>query len=72
MAVGVNGVDKAITIGKLAAQFIAVDRRVLLGAADILQAAVEKLKIWAERANVPIITQEDGCRSGGVLHGVFW
>jgi fused signal recognition particle receptor len=58
MVVGVNGVGKTTTIGKLAYQFRAAGKTVLLGAADTFRAAaVEQLTIWAERAGVPIITQ---------------
>jgi fused signal recognition particle receptor len=67
MTVGVNGVGKTTTIGKLAAQFTAAGRRVLLGAADTFRAAaVEQLEIWAERANVPIIAQKMGADPAAV------
>jgi fused signal recognition particle receptor len=58
MVVGVNGVGKTTTIGKLAYQFKAAGKTVLLGAADTFRAAaVDQLTIWAERAGVPVITQ---------------
>lgn len=58
MVVGVNGVGKTTTIGKLAYQFKAAGKSVVLGAADTFRAAaVDQLTIWAERAGVPIITQ---------------
>jgi fused signal recognition particle receptor len=58
MVVGVNGVGKTTTIGKLAYQFKASGKSVVLGAADTFRAAaVDQLTIWAERAGVPIITQ---------------
>ena len=58
MVVGVNGVGKTTTIGKLAYQFRNAGKTVLLGAADTFRAAaVDQLTIWAERAGVPIITQ---------------
>jgi fused signal recognition particle receptor len=58
MVVGVNGVGKTTTIGKLAYQFKAAGKSVVLGAADTFRAAaVEQLTIWAERAGVPIINQ---------------
>jgi len=61
MVVGVNGVGKTTTIGKLAYQFKQKGYQVLLGAADTFRAAaVDQLEIWAERANVPIITQKMG------------
>jgi fused signal recognition particle receptor len=61
MVVGVNGVGKTTTIGKLAFHFKKADRKVLLGAADTFRAAaVEQLSIWAERVGVPIIKQQMG------------
>ncbi len=57
MVVGVNGNGKTTTIGKLAAHFKAQGKNVMLAAADTFRAAaVEQLQVWAERANVPIIT----------------
>ena len=56
--VGVNGVGKTTTIGKLAHQYKSAGKSVLLGAADTFRAAaVDQLKIWSERADVPIIEQ---------------
>lgn len=58
MVVGVNGVGKTTTIGKLAYQFRNAGKSVLLGAADTFRAAaVEQLVIWSERAGVPIVNQ---------------
>jgi fused signal recognition particle receptor len=58
MVVGVNGVGKTTTIGKLAYQFKNAGKSVLVGAADTFRAAaVDQLTIWAERAGVPIISQ---------------
>jgi len=58
MVVGVNGVGKTTTIGKLAHQFKSAGKSVVLGAADTFRAAaVEQLTIWASRADVPIINQ---------------
>ncbi|MDX9906006.1 MAG: signal recognition particle-docking protein FtsY [Bacteroidales bacterium] len=58
MVVGVNGVGKTTTIGKLAYQFRKAGKTVVLGAADTFRAAaVDQLKIWGERAGVPVITQ---------------
>ncbi len=58
MVVGVNGVGKTTTIGKLAHQFTKQGKKVMLGAADTFRAAaVDQLKIWAQRANVPIVQQ---------------
>lgn len=56
MVVGVNGVGKTTTIGKLAAQFKAAGKSVVLGAADTFRAAaVDQLKIWGERNGVPVV-----------------
>lgn len=61
MVVGVNGVGKTTTIGKLANQFKQQGKKVLLGAADTFRAAaVEQLTIWSTRAGVDIIKQEQG------------
>ena len=57
LVVGVNGVGKTTTIGKLAYQFKSAGKNVLLGAADTFRAAaVDQLKLWAERVEVPIIS----------------
>jgi fused signal recognition particle receptor len=61
MVVGVNGVGKTTTIGKLAHHFKANGLKVLLGAADTFRAAaVDQLTIWSERAGVPIVKQKMG------------
>ena len=61
MVVGVNGVGKTTTIGKLASQFKAQGLKVVLGAADTFRAAaVDQLVIWSERADVPIVKQAMG------------
>ncbi|MGI6719263.1 MAG: signal recognition particle-docking protein FtsY [Bacteroidales bacterium] len=61
MVVGVNGVGKTTTIGKLAHLYKRNGYSVMLGAADTFRAAaIDQLKIWAERADVPIITQKMG------------
>ncbi|MCF6366165.1 MAG: signal recognition particle-docking protein FtsY [Bacteroidales bacterium] len=61
MVVGVNGVGKTTTIGKLAWQFKNDGKKVYLGAADTFRAAaVEQLDIWAKRIDVPIIKQKTG------------
>ncbi len=58
MVVGVNGVGKTTTIGKLSAQFKKKGKRVVLGAADTFRAAaVEQLKLWGERTGVPVISK---------------
>lgn len=61
MVVGVNGVGKTTTIGKLAYQYKQAGHKVVLGAADTFRAAaVDQLDIWAERAGVPIVKQKMG------------
>jgi len=61
MVVGVNGVGKTTTIGKLAYQFKNMGKKVYLGAADTFRAAaVDQLTIWAERVGVPIVKQKMG------------
>lgn len=61
LVVGVNGVGKTTTIGKLAYNFKKAGKQVLLGAADTFRAAaVDQLTIWSERAGVPIIKQDMG------------
>ncbi len=61
MVVGVNGVGKTTTIGKLAYQFKESGKKVLLGAADTFRAAaVEQLDVWSKRAGVPIVKQPMG------------
>ena len=58
MVVGVNGVGKTTTIGKMAYRYKQAGKRVLLGAADTFRAAaIEQLEIWSQRADVPIIKQ---------------
>lgn len=61
MVVGVNGVGKTTTIGKLAARYKAMGKKVMIGAADTFRAAaVEQLEIWAGRAEVSIVKQGMG------------
>lgn len=61
MVVGVNGVGKTTTIGKLAHQFKSQGKKVVLGAADTFRAAaIDQLQIWADRTDVPIIKQKMG------------
>lgn len=61
MVVGVNGVGKTTTIGKLAYQFKKAGNKVILGAADTFRAAaIDQLEVWAERAEVPIVKQKLG------------
>ena len=61
MVVGVNGVGKTTTIGKLAAHFKRAGNKVMLGAADTFRAAaVEQLDVWGQRAGVPVVKQKMG------------
>ena len=61
LVVGVNGVGKTTTIGKLAHQFKQADKKVYLGAADTFRAAaVEQICIWGERVGVPVVKQQMG------------
>lgn len=61
MVVGVNGVGKTTTIGKLSNQFARAGKKVFIGAADTFRAAaIDQLKVWGERANVPVIAQSMG------------
>lgn len=61
MVVGVNGVGKTTTIGKLAHQFTQAGKKVVLGAADTFRAgAIDQLQVWADRTKVPLVKQEMG------------
>jgi fused signal recognition particle receptor len=61
MVVGVNGVGKTTTIGKLAHQFTKGGKKVVIGAADTFRAAaIDQLMVWGERAGVPVIAQQMG------------
>lgn len=69
LVVGVNGVGKTTTIGKLAAQLKASGKKVMLGAADTFRAAaIEQLTIWSERAGVPIVKQAMGSDPAAVAY----
>ncbi|RMG18361.1 MAG: signal recognition particle-docking protein FtsY [Deltaproteobacteria bacterium] len=69
MVVGVNGVGKTTTIGKLAGRFIAEGRRVVLAAADTFRAAaVEQLEVWGERVGAPVVKKEEGADPGSVAY----
>lgn len=69
MVVGVNGVGKTTTIGKLAYKFKAAGKKVILGAADTFRAAaVDQLVIWAERVGVPIVKQGMGADPASVAY----
>ena len=69
MVVGVNGVGKTTTIGKLAYKFKEAGKKVVLGAADTFRAAaVEQLVVWAERVGVPIVKQAMGADPASVAY----
>jgi len=69
MVVGVNGVGKTTTIGKLAFHFKAAGKKVLLGAADTFRAAaVDQLTIWADRVNVDLVKQKMGSDPASVAY----
>jgi fused signal recognition particle receptor len=69
LVVGVNGVGKTTTIGKLAYQFKAAGKSVLLGAADTFRAAaIDQLQIWADRVGVPIVRQQMGSDPASVAY----
>lgn len=69
LVVGVNGVGKTTTIGKLAARFKAAGNQVILGAADTFRAAaVDQLTIWSERVGVPIVKQAMGSDPSAVAY----
>jgi fused signal recognition particle receptor len=69
MVVGVNGVGKTTTIGKIARKFVLAGQTVLLVAADTFRAAaIEQLKIWGQRVNVEVISQKPGADPSSVVY----
>ncbi|NOZ45627.1 MAG: signal recognition particle-docking protein FtsY [Chlorobi bacterium] len=69
MVVGVNGVGKTTTIGKLANQFKKAGKKVIIGAADTFRAAaIEQLEIWANKVEVPLIKQKMGSDPASVAY----
>ena len=69
LMVGVNGVGKTTTIGKLAKQFQQQGKKVMLAAGDTFRAAaVEQLQVWGERNSIPVIAQHTGADSASVLY----
>jgi len=69
LVVGVNGVGKTTTIGKLAKRFQQQGKSVMLAAGDTFRAAaVEQLQVWGERNNVPVIAQQTGSDSASVIY----
>ncbi len=68
MVVGVNGVGKTTTIGKVANKFVNAGQKVVLVAADTFRAAaMEQLKVWGNRINVPVIAQDTGADPSSVV-----
>jgi fused signal recognition particle receptor len=68
LMVGVNGVGKTTTIGKMARQFEAQGKSVMLAAGDTFRAAaVEQLQVWGQRNNIPVIAQHTGADSASVI-----
>lgn len=69
LVIGVNGVGKTTTIGKLAHYLQSEGKSVLLAAADTFRAAaIDQLSLWAERANVPIVKREEGADPASVVY----
>ncbi len=69
LMIGVNGVGKTTTIGKLAARYKAEGKKVLIGAADTFRAAaIEQLEVWADRAGVELIKQKEGSDPAAVVY----
>lgn len=69
LVIGVNGVGKTTTIGKLASRLKKEGKSVILGAADTFRAAaIEQLEVWAERADVPIIKHAEGADPAAVVY----
>jgi len=72
LMVGVNGVGKTTTIGKLARKFQDEKRSVMLAAGDTFRAAaVEQLQVWGERHNVPVVAQHTGADSASVIYDAY-
>ena len=68
MVIGVNGVGKTTTVGKLASKFKSMGRKTLIAAADTFRAAAgEQLEIWAQRADVPIVSSVNGADPASVV-----
>ncbi|TMN43440.1 signal recognition particle-docking protein FtsY, partial [Pseudoalteromonas piscicida] len=72
LMVGVNGVGKTTTIGKLAKQFQSEGKSVMLAAGDTFRAAaVEQLQVWGERNSIPVVAQHTGADSASVVFDAF-
>jgi fused signal recognition particle receptor len=69
LVVGVNGTGKTTTIGKLASRYVTEGRSVILAAADTFRAAaIDQLRIWADRARVPMVAHAPGADPGAVVY----
>ena len=69
LVVGVNGVGKTTSIGKLAAHYLAQDKKVLLCAADTFRAAaIDQLKVWGDRLEVDVIAHKQGADPASVAY----
>jgi fused signal recognition particle receptor len=69
LVVGVNGTGKTTTIGKLAARYTGEGRTIIVAAADTFRAAaIDQLRIWAERAGVPVVAHAPGADPGAVVY----
>ena len=69
LVVGVNGTGKTTTIGKLAARYSGAGRTVIIAAADTFRAAaIDQLRIWADRAGVPVVAHAPGADPGAVVY----
>jgi fused signal recognition particle receptor len=72
LMIGINGAGKTTTIGKMAQQFRKNGHKVMLAAGDTFRAAaVEQLKVWGERNDIPVIHQETGADSASVIFDAF-
>jgi fused signal recognition particle receptor len=72
LMVGVNGVGKTTTIGKMAKKFQAEGKKVMLAAGDTFRAAaVEQLQVWGQRNNIPVVAQQTGADSASVIFDAF-
>ncbi|MGI9273387.1 MAG: signal recognition particle-docking protein FtsY, partial [Endozoicomonas sp.] len=72
LVVGVNGVGKTTTIGKLARKLQSEGKKVMLAAGDTFRAAaVEQLQIWGERNDIPVVAQHTGADSASVIYDAF-
>ena len=72
LMVGVNGVGKTTTIGKMAKQFQQQGKKVMLAAGDTFRAAaVEQLQVWGDRNNIPVVAQQTGSDSASVVFDAY-